>query len=75
MSLLLLFAGASSGGPPPGPAYGLDDNTTMLSLYVADTLLALPGHLNEDMRAYFDDVTGTTSNPDLNSAIWTDLKN
>ena len=58
-----------------GPAYGLTDNTTMMSLYIKDTLLALPGHLNEDVRDYYDGVTGTTGNHDLNSAVWTDLKN
>jgi hypothetical protein len=75
MSLLVLFSGADGGGGPVGPAYGLDDNTTMMAFYIADTLLALPGHLNEDVRSYYDDVTGTTGNSDLNSAVWTDLKN
>ena len=75
MSLLILFAGAGVGVPPSGPAYGIDDNTTMMSFYIADTLLALPGHLNEDVRDYYDSVTGTTGNNDLNSAVWTDLKN
>jgi hypothetical protein len=75
MSLLILFAGSDGGGAPAGPAYGLDDNTTMMSLYIADTLLALPGQLNEDVRDYFDDVRGTTGNNDLNSAVWVDLKN
>jgi hypothetical protein len=73
MSLLLIFAG-SSGGAPAGPAYGLDDLTTMWTLYERDTIIAMAGYVNEDWRAYLDDVRATTGNNDLNSATWIDLK-
>jgi hypothetical protein len=72
--LLHKYSGIAFSGAPAGPAYGLDDNTTMMSLYIADTLFAQAGYLNEDVRDYFDDVRGTTGNNDLNSAVWTDLK-
>ena len=71
MSLLLLFAGASSGGPAPGPAYGTDDLTTDVSFYLA-TLL--PGDQTTEFRQYVDGVRATTgTRNDINSEIWLDL--
>lgn len=73
MSLLLLFAGA--GVTATGPAYGLDDLTTMWTFYERDTIIGLPGYVNEDWRTYLDQVRGSTGNTaDLNSAVYDDLK-
>lgn len=75
MSLLILFAGAGVGVPPSGPAYGLDDLTTMWTFYERDTILALPGFVNEDWRAYLDGVRASTGEvDDLNTAVYKDLK-
>lgn len=71
--LLRKYAGISWSATA-GPAYGVDDLTTMVSLYFTDTLYAQAGYLNEDYRFYLDDLRQTVDRNDLNSEQWVDLK-
>lgn len=61
-------------GATVGPAYGLDDLTTMVSLYFADTLYAQAGYLHEDFRTYLNGVRASFDRNDLNSEVYDDLK-